>query len=173
VTAATITGTGAAKVLTLTSDESATVWNDLNLTALTYPPQFQVSRVGVMDMYTYYVRDDFTLVRRRAGPGAASAEPVAVNIGGLEIALGMDSAADTDNLVDAWLNAPANAAAVAAAGTPLAMRITVLGRTPFGVPEWLEPVATFQVEDADPTDFDRTAKWRRMQVSATLRNFIL
>ncbi len=171
VTAATVSGTGVDRILTLSSDASVSTWNDLNLGPGSYPPQFQVARVGLLEMYTYYVRDDFTLVRRRAGPGAATAEPVAVNIGGLEVALGVDTT--NDRVPDTWVNAPASAAALAAVGVPVAIRLTVLGRTPFPVPEWTEPVATFQVEDADPTDFDRTAKWRRMQVTTTLRNFIL
>ena len=56
------------------------------------------------------------------------------------------------------------------------MRITVLGRTPFPVAEWVEPVATFDnsgVHDMAIGVFDRSAKWRRIDVEAALRNYLL
>jgi prepilin-type N-terminal cleavage/methylation domain-containing protein len=70
-----------------------------------------------------------------------------------------------------------------AAGTVGARRSTVLGRTPFDGRNlsgagsgWQEPVATFQI-DGDPalnaSLFNRGAKWRRMDVTAGLRNFTL
>ena len=38
---------------------------------------------------------------------------------------------------------------------------------------WTEPAATLTVEDLNETQVDRHAKWRRMQVTATLRDFVL
>jgi hypothetical protein len=84
-------------------------------------------------------------------------------------------------MIDTWSSTAT--AAQAAAGTVGAMRITVLGRTPFDVRDlsgagagWREPVATFQI-DGDPaldaSLFNRGAKWRRMDVTAGLRNFTL
>ena len=54
----------------------------------------------------------------------------------------------------------------------LSMRITVLGRTNREVPDWVEPAATFQVEDMDMSAVSRFAKWRRIQVEAALRNYL-
>jgi hypothetical protein len=55
----------------------------------------------------------------------------------------------------------------------MAMQLAVFGRTPFEVREWTEPVDTFAGFDLDPDLVNRGAKWRRMQVTASLRNFVL
>ena len=145
-------------------------WSGLNPTGA-YPPAFDVYRAGILESYTYYVRPDRTLMRMRADASAAGGtrQPVAVNIGGLQIALGLDT--NDDGLVDAWQAAP-TAAAVASAQV-IGMRITVLGRTPFGVPDWTEPAETFAVEDMNINVADRSAKWRRIEVAAALRNYLL
>ena len=52
------------------------------------------------------------------------------------------------------------------------MRITVLGRTKREVPNWIEPVQTFFVEDMNDLSVSRYAKWRRIQVEAALRNYL-
>ncbi len=177
VTSGTLAGTAPNRTLTLVADAGpGTLYSGLNNPASGYPPNFPVTRVAVLDTYVYYVRDDFQLVRIRAGDDGAGGttigpEPVAINIGGLQVALGLDTSTPPDFVVDAWAAAPT--AAQVGAAQPRAMRITVLGRTPFELPSWTEPAATFTVEDATATDFEPRAKWRRMQVTASLRNYIL
>jgi membrane-bound lytic murein transglycosylase B len=87
------------------------------------------------------------------------------------VVFGVDTTGD--GVVNLWTSTPT--AAQVAAGTVPAMRITVLGRTPFPVRDWQEPAATFQIQDdsLSVSLFDRSAKWRRMDVTAGLRNFIL
>jgi prepilin-type N-terminal cleavage/methylation domain-containing protein len=175
VTSGALAGTAPNRTLTLVADAGpGTLYSNLNIPTAGYPPNFPVTRVGVLDTYVYYVRDDFQLVRVRAGDDGAGGttigpEPVAVNIGGLQVALGLDT--NGDFVVDTWAPAPTTAQVDAA--PPRALRITVLGRTPFELPDWTEPAATFTVEDATATDFEPRAKWRRMQVIASLRNYIL
>ena len=134
---------------------------------------FNVYRVGIMDSYTYYVRPDFTLMRLRADDTGATPQPVAVNIGGLQVSLGVDT--DNDGQINSWLPAPTLVQIID--NRVLAMRITVLGRTPFPVMDWTEPVATFDnslgVHDMVVGTFDRSAKWRRIDVEAALRNYLL
>ena len=108
-------------------------------------------------------------MRADASGGGATPQPVAVNIGSLQVALGMDTSGD--GLVDTWATAP-TVGTVVAANRVVAMRITVLGRTPRAVPDWEEPAATFTVEDMDITDIDREHKWRRIEVVAALRNYL-
>ena len=127
-----------------------------------------VYRVGVFESYTYYVAPDRTLQRMRADATGASSEPVAVNIGSLQVALGVDN--NNDNQVDAWMAAPT--AAQIAGNRVIGMRITVLGRTSREVPDWVEPEVTFQVEDMDASLVNRNAKWRRIEVAAALRNYL-
>ena len=131
-----------------------------------------------MEAYTYYVAPDFTLQRMRANAAASggASEPVAVNIGSLQVEICVD--ANGDNQCDAWLAAP-TLGAVAVAGTRvIGMRITVFGRTSREVPDWIEPVATFRNADGsaiggmDPNDVNRFAKWRRIEVAAALRNYL-
>jgi prepilin-type N-terminal cleavage/methylation domain-containing protein len=165
-----ITGTAPDRVLTINFDAGTAQWSNLNPSGVTSPPNFDVYRVGVLESYTYYVDPDLTLMRMRADANVAggTSEPVAVNIGSLQIALGID--ANNDGQVDAWQMAPT--AATVAGSTVIAMRITVLGRTPREVADWTEPAATFQVEDMDMNDVDRFAKWRRIEVAAALRNYM-
>jgi prepilin-type N-terminal cleavage/methylation domain-containing protein len=149
-------------------------WPTLNTsgTAMTSSdPTFNVYRVGIFNSYTYFVAPDNTLMRQRADSSGSRVEPVAVNIGSLQVVFGIDNTGD--GVVNQWTSTPT--AAQAAAGTVPAMRITVLGRTPFTVKDWREPVATFQIQDdsLDSTLFNRNARWRRMDVTAGLRNFIL
>ncbi len=127
----------------------------------------------MLDTYTYYVDPDFRLMRLRADGSAngATAQPVAVNIGGLQVALGVDT--NRDGQVDVWQTAPT--AAGIAGNRVVSMRITVLGRTPIELPGWEEPAATFGVAtDTQAVDAEgRRAKWRRVDVVATLRNYLL
>jgi prepilin-type N-terminal cleavage/methylation domain-containing protein len=154
----------------------AAQWSGLNPSGVTAPPNFSVYRVGIMESYTYYVAPDFTLQRLRADSTGATSEPVAVNIGSLQIELGVD--ANNDNQVDdtEWLSSPT--ATQAAAGQVIAMRITVFGRTGREVPDWVEPMRTFQtpaglaIADINVNDLNRFAKWRRIEVIAALRNYL-
>ena len=168
---ATMTGTAPNRTLAIKFASGVSPWTGLNPTGVTIPPAFDSYRVAVFDSYTYYVRPDFTLMRMRAddSAGGATPQPVAVNIGSLQVALGLDTSGD--GVADTWATAP-TATTVAAANRVVAMRITVLGRTPRAVPDWTEPAATFTVEDMDITDVDREHKWRRIEVVAALRNYL-
>jgi prepilin-type N-terminal cleavage/methylation domain-containing protein len=156
----------------------ASQWSGLNPSGIdvTGGVPFDVYRVGIMESYTYYVAPDFTLQRMRADSSGASSEPVAVNIGSLQIEICVD--ADNDNQCSAieWLSAPT--VAQAAAGRVIGMQITVFGRTGREVPDWVEPMSTFQtaagdtIADIDVDDLNRFAKWRRIEVFATLRNYL-
>ena len=105
----------------------------------------QISRAGILEAYAYYV-DNNMVLRRVAQRNAASThggEPVAVNIGNLQVELGID--VDGDTFLDPateWDASPTLAEALAGNGA-VAMRLTVLGRTPFEVPDWTEPARTF------------------------------
>jgi prepilin-type N-terminal cleavage/methylation domain-containing protein len=154
------------------SGEPSTWWTGLNPTGAATTPSFEVYQVGVMDTYTYFVDPEFRLMRLRADNSAAGAtlQPVAVNIGGLQVALGVDT--DLDGQVDVWQTAPT--AAGISPNRVVSMRITVLGRTPIELPGWEEPAATFAVsEDTQSVDAaGRRAKWRRVEVVSTLRNYM-
>lgn len=157
--------------VTISGDPSAW-WTGLNPSGVATTPSFQVFQVGVMDAYTYYVDPEFRLMRLRADGSAngASVQPVAINIGGLQVALGVDN--NSDGQVDVWQAAPT---AVGISGNRVvSMRITVLGRTPIELPGWQEPAATFGVgQDTQSVDTaGRRAKWRRIDVVATLRNYM-
>jgi hypothetical protein len=147
-------------------------WTSLNPSGAATTPSFEVFQVAVMDSYTYFVDPEFRLMRLRADGSAqgATLQPVAVNIGGLQVELGVDT--NADGQVDSWQSAPT--AAGIAGNRVLSMRITVLGRTPGGIPGWEEPAATFVV-GGDTQSVDaagRLAKWRRVDVVATLRNYM-
>jgi hypothetical protein len=169
-TANPVTGSAPDRMMVLSHEAGDTLWPTLNSDAAAYPPTFRVHRVGIMDSYTFYVAPDGRLMRLRISGGTVNPEPVAVNIGALQIALGVDT--NNDGQIDVWNNNPAGPEAVSTARV-VGIRITVLGKTPGLVRDWIEPEATFQVEDGDPADYDRTAKWRRIEVSATLRNFLI
>ena len=149
-------------------------WSGLNPAGVTAPPAFDVYRVGIMESYTYYVAPDFTLQRMRADASGASSEPVAVNIGSLQVELCVD--ANDDNQCDSWMSSPT--VAQVAAGRIIGMRITVFGRTGREVPDWVEPLTTFQtaagatIADINVNDVNRFAKWRRIEVAAALRNYL-
>ncbi len=166
-----MTGASPNRILSIAFGTGTAQWSNLNPAGVSVSPvPFDVYRVGVMESYTYYVDPEFTLQRRRADSdtSGASSEPVAVNIGSLQVALGVDS--NNDNQVDAWMPAPT--AAQVAGNRVIGMRITVLGRTTREVSDWLEPAATFQVEDMNMNDVNRFAKWRRIEVAAALRNYL-
>jgi prepilin-type N-terminal cleavage/methylation domain-containing protein len=143
-------------------------WSGLNRSGVTVPPTFSVYRVGVFESYTYFVDEDRVLQRLRADSTGASTQPVAINIGSLQVALGVDT--NNDNQVDTWFNAPT--AANIAGNRVIAIQVTILGRTDRTVTGWLEPAATFQVADLNINDVDREAKWRSIQVEAALRNYL-
>ena len=166
-----ITTVGSVRRLTLKRKEGSAAWDDLNTTA-DYPPTFKVFRVGVLESYTYFVSPDNVLRRVRLGGTAVQAEPVAINIGGLQVALGVDDNNNGQIEAGEWIAAPTGPDVIKNK-TVLKMRITVLGRTAMSVPDWLEPEATFEVEDGTADDVDRSAKWRRIQLSVNLRNFSL
>ena len=154
------------------SDAPATWWAGLNPSGAATTPSFEVYQVGILDSYTYYVDPQFRLMRLRADDSTAGAtsQPVAVNIGGLQVALGVDN--DADGQVDVWQTAPT--AGGISANRVISMRITVLGRTPIELPGWEEPAATFGVGGDTQTvdDAGRRAKWRRVEVVSTLRNYM-
>jgi hypothetical protein len=171
ITAASIVDASPDRHLVLTYAGGGAPWPALNVDGAALgsgDPGFEVYRVGVLDSYTYFVSPDFVLRRVGTNTGAAG-EPVAVNIGSLQFALGLDT--NDDGIVDLW---DPEATAVTVAGSRLmAMQLAVFGRTPFEVREWTEPVDTFAGFDLDPDQVNRGAKWRRMQVTASLRNFVL
>jgi prepilin-type N-terminal cleavage/methylation domain-containing protein len=154
------------------SDSPSTWWTGLNETGGATAPPTEVFQVGILDSYTYFVDPEFRLMRLRADGSAqgATLQPVAVNIGGLQVALGVDT--DSDGQVDVWQTAPT--AAGISPNRVVSMRITVLGRTPIELPGWEEPAATFAVaEDTQSVDAaGRRAKWRRVEVVSTLRNYM-
>ena len=169
-----LTGTSPDQQLVLQHQAGdGTFWENMNSPEASYPPTFRVHRVGILESYTFFVRDDNTLMRFRTASGSTGPEPVAVNIGSLQIALGVD---DNENGViepSEWLNNPAGPDDLSGERV-IGMRITVLGRTPQPVPDWEEPIETFEeIEDLEAGDVDRGAKWRRIQVRATLRNFMI
>jgi prepilin-type N-terminal cleavage/methylation domain-containing protein len=168
-----LSGTAPDRELTIYFEPGAIQWSGLNPAGATAPPVFNTYRVGILESYTYYVRPDFTLMRLRADAGGATPQPVAINIGGLQVSLGVDT--DNDGQIDSWLPAPAVGQIVG--NRVLATRITVLGRTPFAISGWTEPAVTFDnssgVHDMVIGAFDRSAKWRRIDVEAALRNYML
>lgn len=172
IAGATVTGSGTDRQLVMSHQQGEEPWTDLNVGGAVYPPGFQVYRVGVLESYTYYVDRENTLRRVRLAGGTVQPEPVAINIGGLQVALGVD--ADGDGIVAAgeWVLSPPDATSLINQDV-LALRLTVLGRTRMRVPEWDEPEATFEAEDGSATGLERGAKWRRMQVVVNLRNYTL
>lgn len=153
--------------LVLDHMEGSSPWSDLN-TTWSYPPTFKVYRVGVLDSYTYFVDPNNVLRRVRLSAGSIEAEPVAINIGGLQVLLGLDT--DNDGQADTWEDDPTGAGDVAG-DTVNSMRIAVLGRTPFEVPGWDEPDATFEIFDGTTDNKNKSAKWRRIVVEVNLRNY--
>ncbi|MFV2073284.1 MAG: PilW family protein, partial [Thermoanaerobaculales bacterium] len=79
------------RTIDITFVAGTAAWSGLNPPRV-FPPTFDVYRVGILESYTYYVHPDRTLMRMRADATGAGGtrQPVAVNIGGLQIALGLD-----------------------------------------------------------------------------------
>jgi hypothetical protein len=151
-------------------------WSRFNIGGIYLPPRFPIYQVGFLDSYTYYVDTQLRLMRIRGRPGGASApEPVAMHIGGLQVALAVDTNRDGEIEASERLQNPDPE--LVAIGRPRMLRITVLGRTPFAVDGWHEPATTFAVEDMKPPTSAGTAvdparaKWCRIQVTALLRSF--
>jgi prepilin-type N-terminal cleavage/methylation domain-containing protein len=161
-------GTAASRVL-INHEEDTSFWGTLN-TTWTYPPAFQVYRVGILESYTYFVSPDNVLRRVRISGGSPQAEPVAINIGGLQAAFGVD-ADNSGEIEDAeWIEDPAGPTALIGL-EDVTLRLAVLGRTDITVPNWIEPESTFTVFDGDAQNKDRSAKWRRVDVEVNLRNY--
>jgi prepilin-type N-terminal cleavage/methylation domain-containing protein len=177
-----VTGTSPNRQIVLTYSGTA-AWGALNWdgnpTPANQPDFWSVPRAGIVEAYAYYV--DANMVLRRVAQRNAAVnpvgEPVAVNIGNLQVELGVD--ANGDSAIDPateWDASPTLAEALAGTGA-MAMRIAVLGRTPFEVPDWTEPALTFTssgnmtVPTAGAAG-PRHAKWRRMEVAVALRNFM-
>jgi prepilin-type N-terminal cleavage/methylation domain-containing protein len=167
-------------VLTYSADAA---WDGLNWNGAAIsagdPGFLDPSRAGILEAYAYYVDTNMVLRRlaQRNVAVNAQGEPVAVNIGNLQVSLGIDT--DGDTFLDPateWDASPTLAEALAGNG-PVAMRLTVLGRTPFEIPDWTEPFATFagagnMTAPTAGVSGPRHAKWRRMEVAVALRNFL-
>ena len=176
-----VTGTSPNRQIVLTYEPNAT-WDVLNADGAAIAagePAFRAaSRAGILEAYAYYVDPNMVLRRlAQRAVGTSGPEPVAINIGSLQVELGIDANGDgfLDPAVE-WDASPTLAEALAGNGV-LAMRLTVLGRTPFEVPDWTEPAATFTSSGnmTAPTagaSGPRHAKWRRMEVAVALRNFM-
>ena len=155
----------------------AGVWLEPNPSAtFVLPPH--VYRVAFLETYMYFVGTDNILYRwRMSSSGDTAGEPVATDIGGFQVALGLDT--DRDGGLDQWIfdnsGVPLPSNADLARSCVVALRMTVFGRTHDEVRGWTEPDATFSIEDmVTPTDASaRARKWRVMQVVATLRNYSL
>jgi len=173
-----VTGTAPNRQLVLTYGADA-AWDVLNADGNAIgasDPAFRASRAGVLEAYAYYV-DRNMVLRRVAQVSGGIGEPVAVNIGNLQVELGVDINGDTFlDPANEWVVAPTLAGALQGNGA-LAMRLTVLGRTPFEIPDWTEPAITFagagNITPPTPgVSGPRHAKWRRMEVAVALRNFL-
>jgi prepilin-type N-terminal cleavage/methylation domain-containing protein len=161
-------GTVASRVL-INHEEDDTFWGTLN-TLWTYPPDFQIYRVGILESYTYFVSPDNVLRRVRISGGSPDAEPVAINIGGLQAAFGVDVDGSGEIEDDEWIENPTTPTALVGL-EDVTLRLAVLGRTDITVPDWIEPESTFTIFDGDAQNKDRTAKWRRVDVEVNLRNY--
>ena len=182
ITASTgVTGSAPNRQLVLTYGAAA-AWDGLNFdgTAISAgdPAWQNPSRAGILEAYAYYV-DNNMVLRRLAQRSALTTgpEPVAVNIGNLQVELGIDADSDTFlNPVTEWDASPTLAEALQGNGV-VAMRLTVLGRTPFEIMDWTEPARTFagagnMTAPTAGSSGPRHAKWRRMEVAVALRNFL-
>jgi prepilin-type N-terminal cleavage/methylation domain-containing protein len=166
---------------------SATHWDNLNIRRGTTPNfvapnPAMVSRVGILHTYVYYVSPENVLMRwRSSGGSGGTTEQVALNVAQLQVAIGVD--VNDDGSLVGWFHDGSAGAPTAAdlLNDPdgdgindrkvLGLRITVLGSTPFAVPSWQQPAIT--VEDMPALSGDELQrKWRRVQVTAALRNFV-
>jgi len=173
-----VIGTAPNRTIALTYNAHAD-WDVLNTdgAAMTSAdPSFRASRAGVLEAFAYYV-DPQMILRRVSAQNPGLGEPVAVNIGSLQIELGVDiNGDDFLNPATEWVASPTLVGALQGNGA-LAMRMTVLGRTPFEIPDWTEPGRTFagagdMVAPTAGSAGPRHAKWRRMEVAVALRNFM-
>jgi prepilin-type N-terminal cleavage/methylation domain-containing protein len=173
-----VTGSAPNRQLVLTYGADA-AWDVLNADGNAIgasEPAFRASRAGVLEAYAYYV-DTNMVLRRVAQVSGGIGEPVAVDIGNLQVELGVDINGDTFlDPASEWIVAPTLADALQGNGA-VAMRLTVLGRTPFEIPDWTEPAITFagagNITPPTPgASGPRHAKWRRMEVAVALRNFL-
>jgi prepilin-type N-terminal cleavage/methylation domain-containing protein len=173
-----ISGSGFARQMTLPFVGGTNPWNGFVEGGYSAPIVDQtVFQAGILSPYAYWVEDG-TLWRRRFDASAGTVdESVAVNIGGFQVSLGIDTIDDNILAVDTWTDAP-TPANVAPPNVPIAMRIAILGRTQDPVMDWAEPVSTFTEVDPGCGStlagvVDRSRKWRTIEVTATLRNYIL
>jgi len=182
ITASTgVTGSAPNRQLVLTYGADG-AWDGLNFDGSAIgagdPVWQNPSRAGILEAYAYYV-DNNMVLRRLAQRSALTTgpEPVAVNIGNLQVELGIDADSDTFlNPVTEWDVSPTLAEALQGNGV-VAMRLTVLGRTPFEIMDWTEPARTFtgagnMTAPTAGVSGPRHAKWRRMEVAVALRNFL-
>jgi hypothetical protein len=151
-------------------------WSRFNSGGTYLPPRFPVYQVGFLDSYTYYVDPQLRLMRVRGRSNGASApEPVAMHIGGLQVAMAVDVNLDGQIEASEWFQDPDPE--LVAGGNPRMLRVTVLGQTPFTIDGWVEPAETFAVEDMEPPASAGAAvdplraRWCRIQVTALLRSF--
>ena len=183
-------GSVATGSMTFSYVTSAAEWDNLNLRTGGSAPFFvtpnpaMISRVGILHTYAYYVSPDNVLRRWRSSGGTNGViEDVALNVGQLQVAMGVDllddgSLDDTDWFYTGTTGAPASNQLLNDLNGDdrndrrvLGLRITVLGRTPFPVPGWQQPA--FTVEDMPAiTGTALQSKWRQVQVTAALRNFV-
>ncbi len=151
-------------------------WLGLNPNGTFVPPP-HVYKVAFLDTYMFFVGTDNILYRwRMSSSGDSAGEPVATDIGGFQVALGLDI--DHDGGLDEWIFDTAGETLPSDALLPgysvVALRMTVFGQSRNPVVGWTEPNATFSVEDmVAPTGAAAESKWRVMQVVATLRNYSL
>jgi prepilin-type N-terminal cleavage/methylation domain-containing protein len=177
-----VAGTAPFRQLVLNYGPNA-AWDGLNFDGSPIgspaPAWRNASRAGIVEAYAYYV-DTNRVMRRLAQRDVASGngpQPVAVNIGNIQVELGIDADSDTFlNPVSEWDASPTLAEALQGNGV-VAMRLTVLGRTPDEVPGWTEPTRTFagagnMTAPVAGSSGPRHAKWRRMEVAVALRNFL-
>jgi len=177
-----VTGSAPNREIVLTYAASA-AWDGLNIDGaaiVSGDPAFPgQSRAGILEAYAYYV-DNNMVLRRLAQRDVVlgnGPQPVAVNIGNLQVELGIDADGDSFlNPVSEWDASPTLGEALQGNGA-VAMRLTVLGRTPFEVPGWTEPARTFagagnMTAPTAGSSGPRHAKWRRMEVAVALRNFL-
>lgn len=189
VSGASAEGTTTTGSMTFSYVTTTAAWDNLN-TRTGSSPHFvtpnpaMISRVGVLHTYAYFVSPDNVLRRWRSSGGTDGViEDVALNVAQLQVALGVDVNDDGSLGPGEWFYDGTTGAPTAANlvndlngdglndRRVLGLRITVLGRTPFAVPGWTQPSIT--VEDMPALTGDALQrKWRRVQVTAALRNFV-
>ena len=99
---------------------------------------------------------DNILRRVRVSGGTVNAEPVAINVGGLQVALGVDDNNNGQVEDGEWVTTPSGAGEITNRNV-LKMRVTVLGRTTTTVPDpALDGTIELTVEarNADDADVD-------------------